>query len=330
MLLRVVDHCAARGIDERTLLQGAGLTRGALEEPEARVPYAVVELIGTRALTLTGDADFGLHLAQDAGQRGHIDAGLLLLMATPTVRSALEQMVRHQRFWGDGDRARLIPLPDGLAIRYLLRGASGAYARHVDECALGELAVGLRALSGHDITPRAVRFRHAPPASLAEHRALFRCPIEFRSAHTELELDGAAGALPMRHANAMFLSIFQKQVERALARLPPTAQASGQVRAVVRAALGSGRCTLAATARALGVSARTMQRQLRDEGTSFAAVVDALRRELACAYLDRGLPVPEVAALLGYTDPTAFHHAFRRWTGSTPLRHARRARAARA
>jgi AraC-like DNA-binding protein len=52
--------------------------------------------------------------------------------------------------------------------------------------------------------------------------------------------------------------------------------------------------------------------------------VDALRRELAGAYLDRGVAVAEVAALLGYADVTAFHHAFRRWTGSTPLRHARR------
>jgi AraC-like DNA-binding protein len=58
---------------------------------------------------------------------------------------------------------------------------------------------------------------------------------------------------------------------------------------------------------------------LRDEGTSFAEVVDALRREMAVAYLDRGIPIAEVASLLGYADTTAFHHAFRRWTGSSPL-----------
>jgi AraC-like DNA-binding protein len=68
-----------------------------------------------------------------------------------------------------------------------------------------------------------------------------------------------------------------------------------------------------------------MQRRLEAEGTSFAAVVDALRRELACAYLDRRVPIPEIAALLGYADGTAFHHAFRRWTGSTPLAYASRA-----
>jgi AraC-like DNA-binding protein len=66
---------------------------------------------------------------------------------------------------------------------------------------------------------------------------------------------------------------------------------------------------------------RTLQRRLREEGTSFAAIVDALRREMALAYLDRRVSIPEVAQLLGYADTTAFHHAFRRWTGSSPARH---------
>ena len=129
----------------------------------------------------------------------------------------------------------------------------------------------------------------------------------------------------MQHANAAFFAVFEEQVVRALARLPAVAGASESVRAAVRAALASGGCTLAGTARGLGVSTRTMQRRLEAEGTSFAAVVDALRRELACAYLDRRVPIPEIAALLGYADGTAFHHAFRRWTGSTPLAYAGRA-----
>jgi len=324
MLLRVIDHCASRGIDASGLLRETGLSRAALAEPAVRIAYDVVERVGGRALALTGDPDFGLHLAQDAARQSHVDAGLLSLMASPTVSSALERMVRYQRFWGDGDRTRLVALRDGVAVRYRLRGADATYLRHADECALAEIVIGLRALSGHPVNPRAVRFRHPKPASLIEHRRVFRCPIMFRAAHTEVELDGATCALPMQHAHEVFLSIFQQQVERALARLPPEAAASVQVRNAARAALVSGHCSLARTARGLGLSARTLQRQLSVEGTTFARVVDALRRELAGGYLDSGLPIPEVARLLGYADATAFHHAFKRWTGTTPLRHARR------
>jgi AraC-like DNA-binding protein len=187
------------------------------------------------------------------------------------------------------------------------------------------MAMGLRILSGQPLRPRAVRFRHAAPAALDEHRTLFGCPLEFHAAHTQLELDDEVCAMPMQHANATFFAIFEQQVERALARLPRVAGASDTVRGAVRAALASGGCTLAATARGLGIGARTLQRQLRFEGTSFAAVVDALRRELAHAYLDRRVSIPETAALLGYGDETAFHRAFRRWTGTTPIRYVNRA-----
>jgi AraC-like DNA-binding protein len=68
-----------------------------------------------------------------------------------------------------------------------------------------------------------------------------------------------------------------------------------------------------------------LQRRLTAEGTSFAEILDLLRQELAFAYLDRKLPVAEVASLLGYADATAFHHAFKRWTKSSPSRYAARA-----
>src|SRR3569623_1898585 len=199
MLLRVVDFCAGRGVDEPALLRGTELTRGMLDQPDARVSYQLVEEVGARALALTGDDDFGLHLAQDVTRQSQLDPGLLSLMASPTLGSALERIVAYQRFWGDGDRISLVTLCGGVALRYQLRGASGSYARHADECAMAEIALGLRALSGSAVSPRAVRFRHAPPPSLAEYRSLFGCAIEFHAVHTELELDAATCALPMQH-----------------------------------------------------------------------------------------------------------------------------------
>jgi AraC-like DNA-binding protein len=298
-----------------------GLSPALLAEPDARVSYEAAARLGERALEVTGDEDFGLHLAQDVRDPGSLDVGVLLLMASPSLRVALERMARHQRYWGDGERATLRRMPGGLAVRFTLAGAEGAYARHADECAMAEIALGLRVLSGEDLHARVVRFRHAAPRATGEHRAVFACPLEFGAGDTEIVFDDAVLDAPVRHANEVFAAIFEQQLERALARLPALSSASADVRAVLRAALGSGSFTLAGTARALGTSQRTLQRRLQEEGTSFAAIVDALRREMALAYLDRRIPIPEVALLLGYADATAFHHAFRRWTGSSPARY---------
>jgi AraC-like DNA-binding protein len=72
-------------------------------------------------------------------------------------------------------------------------------------------------------------------------------------------------------------------------------------------------------ARKLGMSERTLHRRLREEGQTFADILDTVRRELALRYLaDLDLAVYEIAFLLGYSDPSSFHRAFRRWMGDSP------------
>lgn len=320
LALRLLAFCRGRGCDEERLCRAAGLTREGLTGAEARLPWASLLALGEHALTAVDDPDFGLHLAETIDDPGHYDAGVLLLMASPTVRAAFAQMVKNQRYWGDGDRYRLAAQKGGVAVRYALTGVVGAYARHADECALAEVLLGVRAMTGQPVAPTVVRFRHAPPSRIATHARIFGADVVFGAPRTEIVFGDAALDTPMVHANAVFCAVFARQVEQALARLPAEAGASGPVRSAVQAALLGGDCTLARTARALGTSGRSLQRRLHEEGTSFAAIVDALRRELAESYLDHGLPLPEVATRLGYADTTAFHRAHRRWTGRPPRR----------
>jgi AraC-like DNA-binding protein len=72
-------------------------------------------------------------------------------------------------------------------------------------------------------------------------------------------------------------------------------------------------------AKRLGLTARSLQRRLQDEGTSFQALRDETRRSLADRYLGQGLSVAEISFLLGFSEPSAFFRAFKRWTGLTPV-----------
>ena len=276
MVLRVVEFCRKRGHDADALCRGVGLTLEVLSEPDARVDYATVARLGVRALAVTRDQNFGLHLAQDVQDTGSFDAGLLLLMASPSVRVAFERMASYQRYWGDGNRATLHAAAGGLTVRYVLAGAEGEYARHSYECAMAEIALGARVLTGKPLLPRTVRFRHAAPRETGEHHQLFGCTLEFGAAYDEITFDDAVLDEPMPHANAAFCAIFEQQVEKALARLPATTTASGAVREVARAALAGGRCTLNGTASALSVSVRTLQRRLPE------ARGDVVRRRRGC------------------------------------------------
>jgi AraC-like DNA-binding protein len=328
VVVRLAHFVERRGHDPEALCRSVGLSLVTLLEPDARVPYALAEKLGMSAAELSRDPNIGLHLAEDVSDTRFYDAGVLLMMASPSLGASLERMQRYQRYWGDGERSVLVASSHGLYVRCQLPGATGEYQRHADECALAEIVLGARVLTGQDVLPRVVRFRHAAPPDTREHAALFRCALEFDAAHTELELDRSALDLPLPQANETYRAIFQQQVERALARLPGQSGMTADVRAAAQAALASSDCSLAATATALGVSIRTMQRRLTAEGTSFGELVDALRREMAAAYLDQQMPIQEIAWLLGYAETSAFHHAWKRWTGTTPEQ-ARAARAAR-
>lgn len=325
MVRRVVDRCIARGHDGEALCRSVGISLAALDEPDARLSYDLAARLGERAIAVSGDDAFGLRLARDVEGPAHVDSGLLLMMASPTVRVAFERMVAIQRYWGDGDRTTLRPVTGGLAVGYSLPGSlatSEAYARHANECALAEIALGVRALSGQPVNARVVRFRHRAPARTSEHEAVFSCSIEFDANSDEIVFDDAVLETPMAHANAAFSAIFAQHVATAMARLPAMQGMTDRVRGAVRVSLGASP-TLGDTARVLGVSGRTLQRRLQLEGTSFAEVLDGVRRELARDHLARGLELADVASRLGYADTTAFHHAFRRWTGSSPGRVAR-------
>ncbi|MBL8955216.1 MAG: AraC family transcriptional regulator [Myxococcaceae bacterium] len=312
VLQRLVGFVNAAGHDAAALCREVGLRPESLT-PGSRVPYRVAEDLGLRAAELMRDENFGLHLGQHVEASFGFDAGALLLMASPTLGIALDRLIEHARYWGDGDRMALI----GTTLRYTAV-STPAGRRHSDECAAAEIVVGARLLSGHEVVPRAVRFRHPAPRNTAEHAALFRCPIQFDAPHTEVELDDATLALKFPHANETFAAIFEKQVEQCLARLPNAAGLAEQVKATARSTIGAGRCSLAETARHLGLSTRSLQRQLADAGTSFADVVDSARREMAMEFLNQRLPLKEIAFLLGYAEPSAFHHAFKRWYGATP------------
>src|SRR5690606_15411975 len=188
VLLRVVEFCRKRGADPERLCENAGTNLQHLRAPDARVPYETVARLGQLALDVTNEPDFGLQLAQDVQDPQNFDVGLLVMMASANVRAALNHFIDKQRYWGDGDRASLREVEDGVAIRYVLAGAQGDYARHSYECALAEMVLGVRTLTGQPLRPTLVRFPHAKPRSTAEHERIFACPLEFAAPAAELIL----------------------------------------------------------------------------------------------------------------------------------------------
>ncbi|MFF0341686.1 AraC family transcriptional regulator ligand-binding domain-containing protein [Kribbella sp. NPDC004875] len=124
---------------------------------------------------------------------------------------------------------------------------------------------------------------------------------------------------PFLTENDQMWRVFAPELRRRLADLEASSTLADRVRAALSETLPAGNASISAVTRQLAISARTLQRQLSQEGTSYQAILAGTREDLARHYLTNGdLRTSEVAFLLGYDDTNSFYRAFKTWTGTTP------------
>jgi AraC-like DNA-binding protein len=169
-------------------------------------------------------------------------------------------------------------------------------------------------------------FAHPRNSNLKDFKRFFLCPIEFGSA----SIEGAAGyllefsmdtlAIPLITADPKLVNALKPFCEAAaMARGAATGTLRSGVEREIEKLLPIGKAQAQNVAKALALSVRTLSRRLADDGTTYAEVVDQLRRSLAQQYLkDQSLSLSQIAWLLGYEGSTSFNHAFKRWTGRSP------------
>jgi AraC-like DNA-binding protein len=124
---------------------------------------------------------------------------------------------------------------------------------------------------------------------------------------------------PFLTANEQMWNFFEPELRARLSDLDSRADIGQRVRAALLELLPAGRATIDAASKQIGVSTRSLQRQLGEAGKSFRMLLDATRTDLAMHYLrTSSLSCAEIAYLLGYDDPNSFSRAFRTWTGKSP------------
>jgi AraC-like DNA-binding protein len=313
--LKALNHPA---IDAERLCRELGLDLAALQDPELRVPYATLDLLMERAAELTGDENLGLHMATLQVVDPDDVAGAVIA-TSPNLGESFERGVRYQRVWGDGERFGVEQTPRGVRMRFTPVGAWRPAHRHLVDLTLAQLATGSRFLTGVEMTPLCVRFAYPEPADTREHRErFFGAPLVFGAPASDIEFSHEDAARPLVHADALVHHIFERQARKVLDTIPAGTGLAERVRAYLQRSLGGGDYSFAAVAKALHMPARTLQRKLAEEGHSYASLLEGLRRERAADFLGRRTSIAEVSFLLGYSDPSVFHRAFKRWFGTSP------------
>lgn len=318
---KVLETAQKGGADRGRILERASLDPDRLRDPEAHIPLASHHELWEVAVDEARDRALPLKVAEACEPATFHVLGYACMTAA-TVREALDRLTRFLSLFLQGETITL-ELPGDEARLVLHQTAPRRLGRELSaESTIAKIVITVRMLigeGGETWAPSLVTFAHAAPPDTSYFAKLFRAPVRFGAPRTELVIPASMLDTPLAKSDPSLSSFFERHAEDILRRTGARADATARVRRGVTEALHAGEVSETNVARRLGWSERTLRRRLGEEGTSFRQVLDDVRRELAQGWLVQSeMAIGEVAFLLGFSESSNFHRAFKRWTGQTP------------
>ena len=313
----LVSGLRQSGYDAAPILSAVGLDDATLAETDSLVPTSLAMTLLSRAVEHTGDVNIGLHLAEHA-ELGSFDVHFYAMASSPTLGAAYERLCRYQRLIHETSRVDL-EVGDATAIlRHQLAGGRPAPRQTAEFLVAAWVRAG-RVVTGMEWTPKDVHFAHAAPPDTSEHARFFGTTVRFGMRANALVLPARLLDTPCTRADPALVAVLDRYAAGRLEQAPRTNSVADRVRTVLHDELRGGEPAAARLAARLKMSVRSLNRLLAAEGTSYQELLDAIRRELAERYLASDhLSIGEVGFLLGFSELSSFHRAFKRWTGRTP------------
>lgn len=322
---QAVSGLVSRGLNPDAILREAGISPELLRAHQARVSaesYASLWLAIAQALD---DEFFG----QDSG-RMRFGSFTMLCHAISGCQTVGQGLERAGRFFG-------------LLLNDIQVTVERAGSRRQDEC-VGKPTAALVLSGRNESTPSSfaqetilvmlqglmcwlarrrvaityVSFGYPAPGYSAEYRAMFSRDLRFDQARTELAVDDSELDRPVHQDEASVKAFLRSAPYNLIVKYADDRAMSARIRKLLRSSPPTSWPTFEELTPKLHLSTSSLRRRLMEDGSSYQEIKDQLRRDLAIEMLTHtNTPVAEIADQLGFAETTAFHRAFRRWTGSS-------------
>lgn len=318
MIRGILWELRSRGVDPDPLLAECELAQDAVADIRTTVSSESYHRFVRRALEVTGDPGLGLSMGQRAPENMLQIVGHLMLAST-TLREAFSLFRRYSLLFAAGVKWELSERSDQAIFSYVPAFQLGDTTRFTNEYVM---ATASRIGRHFSIRPEShaieVHFQHPAPPYVARYDSVFGCPVRFGQQANEIVFSSHALDVRQLHADDTVRAMLGDTAERLL-REREGATTVDRVRTVLRYRRDLSDVDSTTLAAAVGLTPRALRRRLGAEGASLTALLDEARLRLACEDLKRpDSSIKEISDRLGFSEPSAFHRAFKRWTGLTP------------
>ena len=304
------------GGNPKRLLRESGINPRAETDQDSYVSFSALCDLLERTAAETGCDTFGLRLseAQGIGSLGPLG---FAMQNCATLGEALTEWRQFQSVHMQGAHGELRQAGNALRWVYQVDEPGLLGTRQKVAQALGLACNIFRGLLGPDWAPNGVHFTQASPADPSDFQRVLRAPVHFGQEADFLALPADLLQRPIERSNPELRRLLDRYLLEMKAGVSESRVA--QVRKVVRSCMSRQDCSIEEVAAVLSVAPRTLQRQLQNRGTSFSRLLEEIRAETARRHLvESQLSLTQLAAILGYSELSAFSRAFHRWHGQSP------------
>jgi AraC-like DNA-binding protein len=318
----LMQYALSRGASAEALAERSGIAPGDLKDPDSRVPLASYVALMRASKALCREPALALHLGATKDFKELSVVGLICY-AAPTMGEALMELNRYGRLVAEvdipvkGGRFQLTPL-NGELWMVDMRGDPNSFPEMTESTWSRFISETRRHFPDAPFA-KAVHVTHPAPGHSAEYERVLRVPVTFGSDRNAIMIDPSWLGIPLHNPSRYAFGVLSEHADKLLKSLENAQTMRGRVEGLLIPMLHKGDADMTLVARQLGLSRPTLYRKLKAEGISYELLVDDLRHRMALHYLSgEKTSVNETAYLVGFSDPSSFSRAFKRWTGSSP------------
>ncbi|TAM09623.1 MAG: AraC family transcriptional regulator [Nevskiaceae bacterium] len=321
MMMMVHRGMLAAGIDVDAVYERLGYHAQQLELRNLRTPHAQQLLFWNCLEGVTGDPDIGLHLCRHLPHyRGEILEYLVL--SSRTFGDGLARASKYVRLLSDAIEIRLETGADTACLKIRTSALGDApQARHTEICVVYQMMRFAASVTEHRATAQRLSLHYPRHAPQAEYDTLFQCPVTFGTPDAEIHFNPAILGWRSPHWDPDLLKLNEELANRRMAGLERQ-DLVHRIRALFAQRLELERCELDDIAAELGMPARRLRFELSRAGTTFSQLLNEFRFALSKRLLGTtGERIENIAYLTGFSEPSTFYRAFKRWSGKTPVQY---------
>jgi AraC-like DNA-binding protein len=308
------------GLDVAAIYQRLGYNAEKLPLRDMRFQHELQVYFWETVEQVTGDPEVGLHLCPHLPIfRGEVLE--YLFFSSPTFGDGINRSLKYLRLVSDALHLRV--LDDDKGARAVVTGSpvDAPQLRHTEICVLYELIQFAKTVTDSALNPLRVRLRFPQRIALEEYEKTFGCPVEFNTSESEIWFDRSILAYRSPRWDPDLLRLHEELAEKRLSNLKRQDLIEG-IRKVFSQRLELDTCDLEDVARELGVPTRRLRFELSRAGTSFSQLLSDFRYALARKLLrSTDEPIENIVYLTGFSEPSTFYRAFKRWSSMTPVQY---------